>query len=85
MTAIAKLQIFDVALDYDTIFDQHNVPESFYPKDIKKVDMTRNFVERCMDRIPVFHPRGMGILIWQFFIIMIIFFYFFYIPIKVAV
>ena len=34
MTNIAKLQIFDVALNYDVVFDKQNVPEYFYPKDI---------------------------------------------------
>jgi hypothetical protein len=59
MTNIAKLQIFDVALDYDAVFDRQNVPAFFYPKDInafKQIDYRKSTIERFLDRLPLFHP-----------------------------
>ncbi|CAD8071649.1 unnamed protein product [Paramecium sonneborni] len=79
----AIAQLFDFSSNFNQI---DNLSESKLSPEIKAYQDTqeKSLYQRCLNAIPVFHPISIGLIAWQFFIVVIIFLYFFYIPLKIA-
>ncbi|CAK71541.1 unnamed protein product (macronuclear) [Paramecium tetraurelia] len=79
----ATAQLFDISSDFNQI-DQ--LSESRLSPEIKSFQARKeeSIFQKCLNKIPVFHPTSKGLIAWQFIMVIIILLYFFYIPLKIA-